>query len=63
MRQKPERLIAEQLQSFDTALLIAIAEGDVSAVELAKRELCYRGLDKSGRWVGIEEAWSIHLPA
>lgn len=51
-----EHDLAEQLQVFDTRFLLAIHHGDVSVVELARRELACRGIDGTGRWVGFAKA-------
>lgn len=39
--------------STATDLLIAIANGEIKAVELAKKQLENRGLDLSGKWIGF----------
>lgn len=39
-----------------TDLLVAIINGQIDAVELAKKELDNRGLDhKTGKWVGFKK--------
>ena len=45
-----------------TSLLLDIAEGKIDSVELAKREIAARGLDKDGKWIGFDQAekfWNI----
>jgi hypothetical protein len=42
----------EHVQVLPTALLAAIARGDIDAVALARQELDNRGLDTNGKWVG-----------
>lgn len=56
----PEYALADQVQTFDTSLLIAILDGTVSPREIAKRELAYRGLDATGKWVGFDVAKKVH---
>jgi hypothetical protein len=51
--------LGEQLQTFDTRFLLAIHQGDVDVVALARRELAMRGLDGSGRWVGFAKAGEL----
>lgn len=42
-----------------TDLLVAIVNGQIDAVELAKIELMARGLDpKTGKWVGFKKMFS-----
>lgn len=48
-------------QQTDPILLLAIAEGIINPVHLAKWELASRGLDANGKWVGFSEAQRIHL--
>lgn len=47
---------AEQLQTWDIALLAAAAAGEVDLQALARRVLASRGLDGSGQWVGFKRA-------
>ena len=51
--------LSEQLQTFDTRFLLAIHQGDVDVVAIARRELALRGLDGSGRWVGFAKAGEL----
>jgi hypothetical protein len=49
-------------QTFHTKLVLAIAEGRLDAQEYAKREMASRGLGKSGKWVGFDQAakeWKV----
>lgn len=49
--------VAGQVQTFDLALLLAIAGGRVDVRALAAQELANRGLSQqSGTWVGFELA-------
>ncbi len=41
-------------------LVLAIADGLIDPVALARRELASRGLDQNGVWVGFEEAARVH---
>ena len=43
-----------------TALLLAIADGLIDAVQIARIELANRGLDQNGTWVGFDRAREIH---
>lgn len=38
-----------------TDLLVAIAQGTLDPVELAKMEIKARGLDNTGKWVGFSK--------
>lgn len=51
-----DRDLAEQLQTIDTAFLLAIHHRDVDVLQLARRELANRGVGASGRWVGFAAA-------
>jgi len=45
-----------------TELLLAIANGKLDAVQLAKEELAKRGLGQTGKWVGFAQAeaeWQV----
>ena len=42
------------------ALVLAIAEGLINPVRLAKWQLASRGLNRNGQWVGFAEAQRIH---
>jgi hypothetical protein len=44
----------EYVQVLPTALLAAIARGDLDAVALAKEELDNRGVDTNGKWIGFK---------
>jgi len=44
-----------------TALLLAIADGLIDPVALARLQLASRGLDCNGTWVGFAQARRIHL--
>ena len=46
-----EMIGATQLMSIK--LLVAIANGDLDAIEAAKLELASRGLDLTGNWLGF----------
>lgn len=46
-----------------TSLLLAISEGLIDPVHMAKLELANRGLDRDGIWVGFGPARRIHLGA
>ena len=41
-------------------LVLAIADGLIDPIALARRELASRGLDQNGVWVGFEEAARVH---
>jgi hypothetical protein len=56
----PQHSLENALQTFDTALLLAILDGHVSAVETARAELASRGLDRSGKWIGFKAAKELH---
>ncbi|MFO7697898.1 MAG: hypothetical protein R6X16_12185 [Anaerolineae bacterium] len=43
-----------------TSLLLAIADGLIDPVALARRQLADRGLDSDGAWVGFDRAAQIH---
>jgi hypothetical protein len=43
-----------------TTLLLAIVDGLIDPVLLARRQLANRGLDENGEWVGTERAAQIH---
>ena len=45
-----------------TELLVKIISGEISAQFLASMELSNRGADKSGKWVGFDQAEKIHFP-
>ena len=47
-------------QGTSTDLLVKIAQGELNALSLVKKELANRGVDNSGRWVGFERAAEIH---
>jgi hypothetical protein len=46
----------EMFQTFDTDVLLAIAKGEISAVDVAKHELASRGLGAQGTWIGFDRA-------
>lgn len=46
------------LQGCNTELLVKVLNGEINLVELAKRELENRGLDKNGNWVGFKKSIS-----
>ena len=62
-RSHPSRGLADKLQTFDTAILLAIASGQVDPIKAVKRELADRGLDKNGRWMGFSAAYDEHVGA
>lgn len=39
-----------------TELLIRLVRGEIDALQLAKKTLSDRGLDRDGKWVGFDEA-------
>lgn len=43
----------------DTSLLLKIANGDLDAMALVKKELANRGIDKNGAWAGFDKAAKI----
>lgn len=47
---------AAVLQGAHTALLVAVARGDVDLNAMARRELANRGLDRGGQWIGFAQA-------
>lgn len=44
------------LQLADTAVLAAVARGEIDLNRLARETLANRGMDADGKWVGFEEA-------
>jgi hypothetical protein len=46
----------ENVQRFDTALLVAIVNGEVDIKDLAGEALASRGLNADGQWVGFKAA-------
>lgn len=44
------------LQLADTAVLAAVARGEIDLNRLARETLAGRGMDADGKWVGFEEA-------
>lgn len=48
--------IADAVRGFDTAALVAILQGQVNVLDVARAELASRGLDLSGRWIGFRAA-------
>lgn len=46
-------------QTFSADILCAIVNSEINPVELARNELAARGLDRSGKWVGFEQAEKI----
>lgn len=54
--------LLEHLQPLPTALLKAMAKGEVDAQAVAAQLMAGRGLDRDGRWVGFERAavdWNV----
>jgi len=47
---------AEEIQTWTTAVLIALAKGEIDIQALAKKEMVSRGMDKDGIWVGFERS-------
>ena len=43
-----------------TSLLLAITDGLIDPVAIARQTLANRGLDENGEWVGFDEAARIH---
>lgn len=43
-------------QTISQDLLLAVAKGEVDAMELAKFELAGRGIGTNGLWVGFDKA-------
>ena len=48
-------------QQTNTALLLAVVNGLLDPVALARQQLAARGLDADGEWVGFDRARQIHL--
>jgi len=48
------------IQTGPTAVLAAVASGEIDLNRIAREELAGRGLDTNGRWVGFERAAEIH---
>ena len=44
------------LQLADTAVLAAVARGEIDLNRLARETLANRGMDANGQWVGFDEA-------
>lgn len=44
------------LQLADTAVLAAVARGEIDLNNLARETLAGRGMDADGKWVGFDEA-------
>jgi hypothetical protein len=55
---KPEYMF----QTFKTALLVKIANGEVDPMVLVGQELAKRGVNEKGEWVGFEAAQKIWAP-
>lgn len=47
---------AERMQTVETAVLAAVARGEVDLNAIAIAELAARGLDRNGTWVGFKKA-------
>ncbi len=48
------------LATTPPSLLLAIVNGLIDPVQLAREQLANRGLDANGLWVGFDEAARIH---
>ena len=48
--------IADTLQTWDTNMLLLVANQKINIVALTKNEIANRGLDKSGVWIGFDKA-------
>lgn len=48
------------IQTAPTAVLAAVARGEIDLNRIAREELAGRGQDTNGRWVGFERAAFIH---
>lgn len=49
----------------ESKLLIRMANGEISAEQLARRELANRGIGLNGEWIGFDAAqklWSLPRP-
>ena len=57
---KDEENPAYLFSSTFTSLLVDIANGNIDAQFLAKRELAARGMGKKGEWVGFSNAAKVH---
>lgn len=55
----PEHLFSLTAKS----LLLAVADGLIDPVALARQQLAARGLDRDGEWCGFARARQIHLGA
>ena len=47
---------AEEIQTWDSAVLMAIVQGKIDIKAIARKELSQRGIDKDGIWVGFQRA-------
>ena len=47
---------AEEIQTWTSAVLMAIANGEIDIKALARKEMVSRGMDKDGIWVGFQRA-------
>ena len=48
--------LAEQLQTLDTDLIVAVLAGQIDLQRLLREQLVNRGLDQAGKWVGFDAA-------
>jgi hypothetical protein len=55
-REAAARDAAEHMQPFPSAVLAAVARGEIDLNAIARAELANRGLDLAGKWVGFEAA-------
>lgn len=70
MRGELEAKVAEFVQVMDTAALVAIVQGQVNILDIARAELASRGLNTAGKWIGFraaaqaaaEDATTLTLP-
>lgn len=54
-----ERDLADKIQTFDTRFFVAIHHGEIKIVKLARQELCSRGFDGDGQWVGFKASKAL----
>ncbi len=47
------------IQLFTNEVLAAAARGEIDLNELARGELCNRGLDENGDWIGFDAARTL----
>lgn len=57
-----EETVSGYLNLIPAEEMLALATGDVDIQTLCKLQMCWRGLDKSGKWVGFAQAKQMWFP-